>query len=842
MASWEPLPVPHAYTPPGAPSHSVVLIAGDAARTTLRLTTGDATSPWGVAALDWPGATREVTFSGPRGTLGERPVSSRVGNGQLRLGLRLLPGGMDDASARLSDLAHIVDLMGRMGGQVTVRRTGQTFRQHFQVMAGTGVQFAAWDPQSEIDGRQQVALALTCSPYILWDPMEIEDGFDTATAPGDYMYDQGTAGDVMQAQGQLAPASAGVSVRALPASGHVYGDVRVGVTLVPGGVLSGFKAGVILKRITATTYLEAYIDDDGTVSRVRLDKVVAGARTNLSSTNLPARLTAGTPTRLFAALMGGTVYIAWAARGTVPDSIASTDGTTTVTLTTGDASVLGGMVQGSAGWVWTPKATAATLDDFTIHPFAVLTDGAPVWEVTPNGVIPGDAPALVRVEVSATLPGAAHPGWALLAVTPRPSVTNLVPNGLFEMAQTGTPTPWGVTAVSGVTGAATSIAYDTTAPRWGTASGRVTCPATANTGAWCLVRAPGGFQQGRTYTLWAWVKSTTATPARLRLGVSGDIASSVATALPSGWTEWTVQWTPTGTVPHAYVAAEITTAAATTFNLDGVVLVEGTTKPAAPSQAPSGRGGAPPTGIISPTAAVTRTGFTLASTGAYWPSSLGQTLRASSGTTATAAWVIDPEAMDAGDHQDTMDVEVWAVVITPATFTAGTVTVTCGTAATREYGAAGLTLPAGKTGLWRLSTIPIARDRGTAIALQLAFAWTAITGNLDVPMVLLVPAGGRVISGPTGKAGGSFLPAGLAGASAVIRTDPDGRGFARGRWGNGWAPSASMDRTLEAPPGPITMLGAVLQDYPDGGNSTSAPYIAWRRLSPLPRSHFMRPA
>ena len=844
MASWEPIPVPHAYTPPGAPSHSVVLIAGDAARTTLRLTTGDAASPWGVVTLDWPGATREVTFSGPRGTLGERPVSSRVGNGQLRMGLRLLPAGMDDAAARTSDLAHIVDLMGRMGGQVTVRRTGQTFRQHFQVMAGTGVQFAAWDPQSEIDGRQQVALAFTCGPYILWDPMEIEDGFDTATAPDDYLFVAGVRGDVTWVQGQIAPTGAAVTPRTVHAAAHRYGDVRCAITTIPGSTLDGFKAGVVVKHVSATTWLEAYLDDDGTNSRARLDKIISGVRTNLSTTNLGTRLTAGTPARVSATLTGGQVLLEWFTAGGTHD-YAGAAGTATVTLSAGDAAVLGGAVQGQVGWVWVPKATTALLDSFTVHPFtyrSTLTPdaGRQAWELTPNGVIPGDAPALIRTELAVGGPQSNYPDWAMVATLPRPGV-NLVANGLFELGQAGSPAPWSVAAVAGVTGAATSIAYEPGVARWGTTSGKVTCPATANTGASCLVRAPGGFQAGRTYTLWAWVRSSTATNARLRLGVSGDIASSTAAALPSGWTEWTVQWTPTATVQHAYVAVEITAATSTVLNIDGVVLVDGTTRPAGASQGPDGRGGLAPAGFLSPAQATTATGFTIATPASFWPHALGNALRASSGTAATAGWVIDPEALDATDHQDTIDVEIWAVILTPATFTTGKVVATCGAAATREYGPVGMTLPANTGSLWRIGTIPIARDRGTAITLQLAFTWATISGNLDVPLVVVVPAAGRAISGPTGKAGPSWWPASVRGNPGLRRMDPDGRGFARGRWGNGWEPVASMDRTLEAQPGPFTILGLATKNWPDGGATAGDTFTGMVRVSPFPRSHFTRP-
>jgi hypothetical protein len=47
--------------------------------------------------------------------------------------------------------------------------------------------------------------------------------------------------------------------------------------------LTGFKLGAVTKRISATTYLEAYVEDNGTASTFHLDKVVAGVRTALAT-------------------------------------------------------------------------------------------------------------------------------------------------------------------------------------------------------------------------------------------------------------------------------------------------------------------------------------------------------------------------------------------------------------------------------------------------------------------------------------------------------------------------------------------------------------------------------
>ena len=675
--------------------------------------------------------------------------------------------------------------------------------------------------------------------------MEIEDGFSSAASPGDYVYDQGAMSDVTQVQGRLAPVSAGITVRALHASGHAYGDVRVAITAIPGAVTAGFKAGVILKRISAATYLEAYLTDTSGGSFL-LDKVVNGVRTNIGSAAYSWGVSTGSPARLSVTLTGREVRFDSAPRD-FPTLDYASPNQVVATLSAGDAALFGGGVHGTVGWVWTPKATDARLDDFTVHPFVYRAQMTPdagrqVWEITPNGAIPGDAPALARTSLQLTDAVAGSPDWGMFALIPRPVRTNLAVNPAFANSVLGTPTPWSVAGAAGVTGAATSITSDAATSGRARQTGSLVCPATANTGVVCLVRAPGGFQKGRTYTVWARVKSASATPGRVRLGVSGDIASSAAVPLTSGWVEWTTQWTPATTVQHAYIAVEITAAVATTLSIDSVVVVDGTTQPDISAQVQGGSGGTPPVGIISPLAITDFSGCSLGAHAVAWPWIFGTTLRATSGTSAYARWMIDPEALDKDDHQDTVDVEVWAAIVTPATFTNGRVILTCGPSATREYGAAGLALPASSTGLWRLGTVTLPRDRGTATRLKLAFTWNAISGNLDVPFLLAVPPGARAITGPTGKASSPIFPADISGiAGCALRTDPDGRCFVK-NWGTDWWPSPSLDATVEVPPGEFSMLGVLVANYPDGGNVSADIATTMRRVSPFPRSHFMRPA
>lgn len=840
--AWMPLQVPHSYTPAGALTHSIVLVANDMARTTFRVTSGDMASPWSVVAFEWPGAKRNTTFSGPRGTLGAQAAQSSIENGVLRVGLRLLPSaGMDDSAARVSALANVVGLMTRFGGQVTVRRTGASARMHFQVIAGDGIQMQPWTTQSEIDGRiDNVAVSFTCGPYVLGDPMEITDGFDWDTRQ-DHRFDTGSMSDVQVSGGLLRPASAGVTVRtALTSPGYTYADMQAGVNVTPGSVIAGFQGGIRFKVVSPTTYLEFYITNNGASTFVNLDKVVAGTRTNLYSASWSS-FTPGQPVRVAVAVTGNDIDVGLSSGNLTGYDNAVMSSPWVFTLTGADATTFGAGVAGLVGLTWTPKGTDASMDQFTVRPFYSLMPAGNPAEVSFGDRIPGDAPALVRVEHGWQAGGAAPVlDWAMLSIGPDSRYRNYLQNGGFEI-QTSPPFPWQVSAVTGVTGAASSITTLTGASRFGVTCGSIACPATANTGATALVRAPGGFQKGRTYTFWLWVRSAASTTARIRLGVNGDIASRAAAPLPSGWTEWSVQWTPTATVAHAYACIEITAATATTVLIDGACVTEGSTRPSQPSQTPMGRGGSPARGVLSPASAMTLTGFTLASASG-WPATLGQVARRSATGATVIAWPIDPEIVETDDHQDNVDVEVWAYIVTPATFTGGSVVLTCGGVPSREFGTIGLTLPQATSSLWRVGTVSVPRLASAVTDLTMTFQFSAISGNLDVCWVIVTPPSQRVISGPVGKAGRSYVPAAFTSTPGIRRADPDGRCYARRETGPGWQPIAAMDGLIEVPPGLVSFMACFLQGYPGGGANGAATPMApvWVSLSPVPRWHFAR--
>ena len=126
--------------------------------------------------------------------------------------------------------------------------------------------------------------------------MDVIDSFDS-DSEADYTFDAGSSSDVVVTGGQLTvTANPTVEKRMIHTGvGYQYSDVQATIKATPGSTISSFLAGVVLNRIDASNYIRVYVDDNGTNSRLRIDKVVAGVTTNLATTNLAARVANGTP-------------------------------------------------------------------------------------------------------------------------------------------------------------------------------------------------------------------------------------------------------------------------------------------------------------------------------------------------------------------------------------------------------------------------------------------------------------------------------------------------------------------------------------------------------------------
>lgn len=398
---------------------------------------------------------------------------------------------------------------------------------------------------------------------------------------------------------------------------RVYGDVQVSATFTPGVVVNGMKLGVIIKRVDASNYLEAYVDDNGGTSRLRVDVVIAGVRTNIATTNLATRLSANAG---LVVVRGGIASQRVWAHVIIPnqttwytavphylDRYNALDATASVSalLASGSQENTFGMTVTTArvGLVMLAQSASTACVDFDVRAFMY----GHTWAAeVPNpaniplrGVIAGSAPALVEPSWRAGVATGSEAS-CLFAWMPTPEPYNLLE--LATLAGGAPPPPWSTAIVAGVvTAAATSLtttAYPTSTPRRGGYTGRVVCPATADSGVSRYVGKM--FLPGVTYTASVRVQSATATTnVVVKLGVNGDLATSTAVALGNGWQQLTVTWRPTATRQGAYFAVAITAATASTFDIGEPAVYEGTTAPTVES------GGQLCAGVVEAEAATT---------------------------------------------------------------------------------------------------------------------------------------------------------------------------------------------------------------------------------------------
>lgn len=235
------------------------------------------------------------------------------------------------------------------------------------------------------------------------------------------------------------------AIRAIhTARGYKYADNQQTLKATPGTTISGFKAGVDLKRVDPADHLAVYVDDNGTNSRLRIDKVVAGARTNLASVNLTSRIATGTAFWVRGRIEGNAITAAYFT--SAPTPMGAPTSTVSYTLTAGaEREAFGAGVKGSPGRTWTPVSTNATLDEYSVEQYVYRNRALPE-AILLGGSIPGDAPAKADITITPS-GGSAAPIWALLGWAKNNGAgLAKAPFGLLEAESASNLSGWSVEA------------------------------------------------------------------------------------------------------------------------------------------------------------------------------------------------------------------------------------------------------------------------------------------------------------------------------------------------------------------------------------------------------------
>lgn len=307
---------------------------------------------------------------------------------------------------------------------------------------------------AELLNRATFELQFTCSPYLLGDPMDATDGFDTDTLGIGGLYN--TAGaDWLQRVGATAPtitggymqqaAGAGSAVMEHVGTPYTFGDTQQTVEFVWTAQASGNGIGVVLKRLADGSHLRVVIDDNGATSTLRIQKVAAGG---VTATDL------GTPVALAARVpVGGGGWLRGRLEGNLvvaehftskPNYLQiSTTATNkySTTLAGADAVAFGDKVEGATGLYFAATATAsirALAWNRLAFAYAGTTvngvggSGTPT-QIATSGRVPGTGKALATANYWALV--GQNTKWLGLSWMPRRSVTTYPrPFGVLDAA------------------------------------------------------------------------------------------------------------------------------------------------------------------------------------------------------------------------------------------------------------------------------------------------------------------------------------------------------------------------------------------------------------------------
>lgn len=699
-----------------------------------------------------------------------------------------------------------------------------------------------WEPQWKwIEWMQNRAIALRgvfqTAPLAVGDPMDISDPW-TANFLADYTFDAATSADVASSGGALTPVvGAALNVERRfrhTAKGYRMVEHQDLIPFTVGSTVTGFKVGGLLQGTGPNDYLEGYTDDDGTNSRLRIDKVVGAARTNLATVNLPLRLVAGSTYYLRPRREGMTVFVDIF---NSPPNIIDTppDSTISYSLTTAEQ---GTFAPGGFGGIsWVPQHASASIGALRIEPFYYYGQGgAGNQGVTPQptpisvGTVPGTASALA--DVSLSMSGFLPSQFGLIGWAPRVTGGNYATNGDFEVDTSG----WSP-AGSAFTQSGATLSWYSSGAKFGVHAMQVaTAGGTVNQGA--FFRLYGVFRRGVTYTYSAWVKASAGTQTiQIGMGSTGtgsDSGAGASPALTTSYQQLTGTWTPSADRTDAQVFVRIPGSTAQTFQIDAYQVYQGLTAPTSYPQS-EGRGAFSTFGPIPAPSydAAASTGFSI-TTPAAGNAISGQVARwATGGAQGVLSLWIDPSMVGA-DTFAGLDqrVEIWVRAYVPSLVTRMTIAASVKSALavgperfTGEFGSAGksciipsFAAPGSAWRHYRLGTMNLSADPSNPHRYKLTLylnSGAGSSGNVDLDYVLLLPSQQRAAS-PSSKDSSSGYPTfyGAISNNKTIRTDLSGATTT-----SLFAPSMPDHglggQLLEIGPGPTDMMVTAFNLVPD---------------------------
>lgn len=518
-----------------------------------------------------------ATVAGSRRFDGDRVASEKMGNASITVTMYVGPlgGTQDQAVANVERLGQALEDAVRQNRFIEVRLAGSTKSVFYEPRGTADWSQTNYDPQQFLaNGVLEATVTIPVAPLCNGAPMDIADTFQIdSLAAGDWIRDGAAA---LQTIGtSLAPNGLG-TYRYRHARGYPYQDFEMRMQFTTGATtVTGGRWGMYWSADPTGVDTKMGIEIDRAASQIALVTYIAGARTVIGSTGLTP--TTGILYELRVIRQGDTIKVFGlnmnATAGT-PQTLQLSDFTTTFYTHTYvlSGSQLG-FQQGDVGINGISVDATERIESFVVRPFSYYSVPTPE-HITLTGKIPGSAPALVDLEVTTNDTGAVGqaPIWALWSWSERPLICNLCIMGDFEGSLAG----WNRLALSNyITNAATSITQGAGASRYGAGEMTVVTPASTQSGAsFNIFRR---MKANRQYAAFCWVKSAAGTTSvAAKVGGSGLSGNAIGTAknLSAAWQLLAVTYRPTADSDWMVFAVTTQAATATTFEVDGVVVVE----------------------------------------------------------------------------------------------------------------------------------------------------------------------------------------------------------------------------------------------------------------------------
>ncbi len=383
---------------------------------------------------------------------GSRQVGERAGNGAISFVVGIHHD--DEADTALERWGRIATFAASYipGSMIEWRPEGATSSTFYELMGSATTRDPGYSWAAFVGARWlTMELRWEVAPLALLPPMDFAERWnDDSIVDGDWAVTTGAATDFTIASGSLTVTGGLLTtIRRLRRDHEGYelgdGQMTVAYHTPATGTIANFTMALGMHGTTAGGYLMAYVQG----AAIRLYKVTPDHTATQFTVGTITALALDTDYWLRFRIQGNDLTAEhWTA---APTPLGTPALTITHTLVGGDIATYASG-KASIAW-WTPLAATARIDDVGFESFTYRNVTTPT--VVNLSAVPGDAPALVDLDITTSGAGAgsggaagtggeSYPVWALIgwASTPATPASGVAPFGIIEGSTRTSVTTW----------------------------------------------------------------------------------------------------------------------------------------------------------------------------------------------------------------------------------------------------------------------------------------------------------------------------------------------------------------------------------------------------------------